>query len=60
MDSRGGTPIRISDIGTVTIGNAVRLGRVGMLFNTPSGISDDDDAVQGIVIMRRGENPPTS
>src|SRR5215472_1014928 len=28
-----------------------------MLFNTPHGISDDDDAVQGIVIMRRGENP---
>ena len=57
VDSRGGTPIRISDIGTVTIGNAVRLGRVGMLFKTPGGVSDDDDAVQGIVIMRRGENP---
>ena len=59
VDSRGGTPIRISDIGTVTIGNAVRLGRVGMLFKTPTGISEDDDAVQGIVIMRRGENPRT-
>ena len=57
VDSRGGTPIRISDIGTVTIGNAVRLGRVGMLFKTPAGVSEDDDAVQGIVIMRRGENP---
>ncbi len=56
VDSRGGTPIRISDIGTVVIGNAVRLGRVGMLFKTPIW-SDDDDAVQGIVIMRRGENP---
>jgi len=57
VDSRGGTPIRIRDIGTVTIGNAVRLGRVGMLFKTPNGLSEDDDAVQGIVIMRRGENP---
>jgi cobalt-zinc-cadmium resistance protein CzcA len=57
VDSRNGTPIRISDIGTVTIGNAVRLGRVGMLLKTPNGTSDDDDAVQGIVIMRRGENP---
>jgi cobalt-zinc-cadmium resistance protein CzcA len=57
VDSRGGTPIRISDIGTVTIGNAVRLGRVGMLFKTLKGISEDDDAVQGIVVMRRGENP---
>ncbi|MGO8926580.1 MAG: efflux RND transporter permease subunit [Limisphaerales bacterium] len=59
VDSRGGTPIRISDIGTVAVGHAVRLGRVGMLFKTPGGISDDDDAVQGIVIMRRGENPRT-
>ncbi|HWX23062.1 MAG TPA: CusA/CzcA family heavy metal efflux RND transporter [Candidatus Binatia bacterium] len=57
VDSRNGTPIHIRDIGTVTIGNAIRLGRVGMLFKTPNGISDDDDAVQGIVIMRRGENP---
>ena len=57
VDSRGGTPIRISDIGAVTVGNAVRLGRVGMLFKTPAGVSEDDDAVQGIVIMRRGENP---
>src|ERR1017187_9037358 len=57
VDSRGGTPIRISDIGTVTIGHAVRLGQVGMLFKTLGGLSDDDDAVQGIVIMRRGENP---
>jgi cobalt-zinc-cadmium resistance protein CzcA len=59
VDSRNGTPIHISDIGSVTIGNAVRLGRVGMLFKTPTGISEDDDAVQGIVIMRRGENPRT-
>ena len=59
VDSRGGTPIRISDIGTVAIGHAVRLGQVGMLFKTPGGVSDDDDAVQGIVIMRRGENPRT-
>jgi cobalt-zinc-cadmium resistance protein CzcA len=57
VDSRSGTPIRIQDIGTVTIGNAVRLGRVGMLFKTSQGMVDDDDAIQGIVIMRRGENP---
>jgi cobalt-zinc-cadmium resistance protein CzcA len=58
VDSRSGTPIRISDIGTVTIGNAVRLGQVGMLFKNPDGTVDDDpDAIQGIVIMRRGENP---
>jgi cobalt-zinc-cadmium resistance protein CzcA len=57
VDTRNGTPIRISDIAAVTIGRAVRLGRVGMLFNRRGGFTDDDDAVQGIVIMRRGENP---
>ena len=57
VDSRGGTPIRIRDIGTVTIGHAVRLGRVGMLTKEGNVEKDDDDAVQGIVIMRRGENP---
>ena len=58
VDSRSGTPIRISDIGTVTIGNAIRLGQVGMLFKDDRGnIDDNPDAVQGIVIMRRGENP---
>jgi cobalt-zinc-cadmium resistance protein CzcA len=58
VDSRNGTPIRIQDVGTVTIGNAVRLGQVGMLFKRTDGAFDEDpDAVQGIVIMRRGENP---
>jgi len=59
VESRNGTPIHIRDIGSVSIGNAVRLGRVGMLSKTPRGRSEDDDAVQGIVIMRRGENPRT-
>ncbi len=58
VDSRNGTPIRIRDLGAVQIGHAVRLGQVGMLFKRPDGAFDDDpDAVQGIVIMRRGENP---
>jgi len=61
VDSRGGTPIRISDIGKVVIGNAVRLGRVGRtdtgVAGLPGGIRDEDDVAEGIVIMRRGENP---
>jgi cobalt-zinc-cadmium resistance protein CzcA len=61
VDTRGGTPIRISDIGKVVIGNAVRLGRVGRtdtgIEGYPGGIRDEDDVAEGIVIMRRGENP---
>jgi len=61
VDTRGGTPVRISDIGKVVIGNAVRLGRVGRTdtgaAGYPGGIRDEDDVAEGIVIMRRGENP---
>jgi cobalt-zinc-cadmium resistance protein CzcA len=61
VDTRGGTPIRISDIGRVVIGNAVRLGRVGRtdtgVGGYPGGVRDEDDVAEGIVIMRRGENP---
>jgi len=61
VDTRGGTPVKISDIGQVVIGNAVRLGRVGRsdtgVAGYPAGIRDEDDVAEGIVIMRRGENP---
>ncbi|HKB91122.1 MAG TPA: efflux RND transporter permease subunit, partial [Opitutaceae bacterium] len=54
VDTRTGTPIRIRDIGKVVIGNAIRLGRVG---RTEEGGKDEDDVAEGIVMMRRGENP---
>ena len=40
-------PVRIEDIGEVAIGNAPRLGEFG--FNKT------DDAVEGVIMMRRGE-----
>jgi cobalt-zinc-cadmium resistance protein CzcA len=61
VDTRNGTPIRISDVGQVVIGHAVRLGRVGRtdtdVKGFPAGIRDEDDVAEGIVIMRRGDNP---
>lgn len=51
--TRSSIPIRIGDVGTVTIGNRVRLGRVGKA--TPE-LGDEDDVVQGIVLLRKGEN----
>ncbi len=45
--SQNGVPIRIRDIGDVVIGNAPRLGQFG--FNRT------DDAVEGVIMMRRGE-----
>jgi len=53
VDTRNGTPIRISDLGRVVIGHQLRLGQVGKLV--PSH-ADEDDVVQGIVILRKGEN----
>ncbi len=53
VDTRNGTPIRISDIGEVVVGNATRLGRVGKVI---PGEPDQDDVVQGIVLLRKGEN----
>ncbi|MBI3867000.1 MAG: efflux RND transporter permease subunit [Verrucomicrobia bacterium] len=53
VDTRGGTPIRIGDLGIVTIGERLRLGRVGKY--TPLR-GDQDDVVQGIVLLRKGEN----
>ena len=51
--TRNGTPIKISDLGTVQVGERLRLGRVGRGL---PGDGDEDDAVEGIVILRRGEN----
>ncbi len=53
VDTRGGTPVLIRDIGAVQFGAAVRLGRVGKLV--PGG-TDEDDVVEGIVLLRKGEN----
>src|SRR5262247_4024906 len=44
-----GTPILIRNIGQVGIGHQVRLGLLGR--------DHEDDLVQGIVLMRKGENP---
>ena len=42
-----GVPVTIGDIATVSVGHQPRLGIAGQ--------DDDDDIVQGIVLMRRGE-----
>jgi cobalt-zinc-cadmium resistance protein CzcA len=44
-----GTPVRVRDIGSTGIGHAIRFGILGR--------DHDDDLVQGIVLMRKGENP---
>lgn len=47
VGSQNGVPIRVSDVGDVTIGNAPRLGEFGF--------DRTDDAVEGVIMMLRGE-----
>src|ERR1700744_5753564 len=47
ISSSSGTPVLVRDVATVSVGEQPRLGIAGE--------NDDDDIVQGIVLMRRGE-----
>ncbi len=47
VGSNNGVPIRIKDVGDVEIGHAPRLGQFGFQKN--------DDAVEGVILMLRGE-----
>jgi cobalt-zinc-cadmium resistance protein CzcA len=47
VGSNNGAPVRVKDVGRVVIGNAPRLG----IF----GFEKNDDAVEGVILMRRGE-----
>ncbi len=47
VGSQNGVPVRVRDMGEVTIGHAPRLGEFG--FNK------DDDAVEGVILMLRGD-----
>lgn len=52
VGSAGGQPILLKDVATIKIGNAPRLGI--------AGYNDQDDIVQGIVLMQRGaQSMPT-
>jgi len=47
LTQSGGNPVLVRDVATVTVGYKPRLGI--------AGLDDTDDIVQGIVLMRRGE-----
>src|SRR5450631_2080612 len=47
VSQSGGNPVLVKDIAAVTVGEKPRLGI--------AGLDQDDDIVQGIVLMRRGE-----
>lgn len=49
IEVKGSSPVRIKEVATVSVSSKPRQGQVGL--------NDEDDIVQGIVIMLRGQNP---
>lgn len=54
VDTRQGTPVRVRDVGSVISGERLRLGRVGRYITEDK--RDRDDTIEGIVMLRKGEN----
>ena len=49
VDNINGTPILVKNLATVAPSHVPRVGQ--------AGLNEDDDVVEGIVVMRKGENP---
>ncbi|MCP9750822.1 efflux RND transporter permease subunit [Ferruginibacter sp. HRS2-29] len=49
VDNINGTPILVKNVATVSPSNKPRVGQ--------AGLNDNSDVVEGIIVMRKGENP---
>ncbi len=49
IDESDGVPVLVRNVATVIVSDLPRVGQVGL--------DDNDDVVEGIVVMRKGENP---
>src|SRR6202521_5608366 len=57
ITTKNGTVLRVKDIATVTQGSRIRLGQIGKGIHRADGtIVDNDDVVEGIVLLRKGAN----
>ncbi|QXV64249.1 efflux RND transporter permease subunit [Mucilaginibacter sp. 21P] len=62
VTNNNGVPVLVKDVADVQISNLPRLGWVGRsdAIDSPDGkrkVVNDDDAVEAIIVMRKGENP---
>ena len=62
ISNNNGVPVLVSDVANVSISNVPRLGWVGRSDavidkNKKRKIVDDEDAVEAIIVMRKGQNP---
>ena len=52
---QNGTPVRVRDVAVVTQGPKIRLGQIGKALRVSGNrVVDQDDVVEGIVLMRKG------
>ena len=52
---QNGTPVRVRDLGNVVQAPKVRLGQLGKTIRNKDGsIVNNDDVVEGIVLLRKG------
>ncbi len=57
---RNGTPVRVRDVGYVTQGPKIRLGKLGKAIHHENRrVIDYPDVVEGVVLMRKGAEPET-
>jgi heavy metal efflux system protein len=55
LQTKNGTPLRMTDIAHIQQGAKIRLGRIGKAIHRADGkIIDDDDVVEGVVLLRKG------
>ncbi|MEX8546259.1 MAG: efflux RND transporter permease subunit [Mucilaginibacter sp.] len=62
VSNNNGVPVIVNDVATVSISNVPRLGWVGRSDavidkNGKRKVIDDADAVEAIIVMRKGQNP---
>ncbi len=58
LKAQSGTPVRVRDVAVVVQGPKIRLGKIGKTYHYEDGrIVDDDDVVEGIILMRKGAEP---
>src|SRR5215469_14139592 len=60
IKAQNGAPIRVRDLAAVTEGPRIRLGQIGKAYRREDGhILDNDDVVEGMVLLRKGANADT-
>ena len=62
VQNNNGVPLLVKDVATVEISNVPRLGWIGRSDATKDAngkrvVKDEDDVVEAIIVMRKGENP---